>query len=567
MLAEDLERDPVRYQGNWIPHKLRAATADGVFFVGDSAGHCLPLTAEGIRTAFYFGIACGRELRAVVDGKQSIASALARYGDFSEAHRWKFEAMLAAQRLVPRVPPRLLHRSIRAMQGKRFLDWSFGHYLEIAPPSSPSTAYPILPRPASPLPPEAGHPASPTTLRCCSVPELRGASERVYEVVAQRRLQWDNLVWQVPVVGLTAQAFLFTIALSTGNSQFARATAAFLALVAALLSMQLMARQRQSELTDAHWLNAYERGQLRAPRSWAALADGPRRDKCCRALLEGRSFQGVDGRLLALRDRGTCDSRGDVPGAERPLGGAASGCGSPARCCSRRGPARTRRSSRVVLGRSPGPAVVAVAGLEGGLVEVVDGPRSRPPGRPCGGSPSRWSPPAPRTSPLSVERDPLGRVGLRAGCERAGRSSRRSASRPARRPLESRGDRSHLSASPRSAPPRCCCRPGRAGSRRSIRRSRPGSGRARRRFRSRRPRRRARTRRRPPWSSPRSRRAVPAYTGFHAGRREREVVPLRTARWRPIDPDRSEHRVVEALRRRQVGDADRHMIEQREELS
>jgi hypothetical protein len=43
--------------------------------------------------------------------------------------------MLAAQRLVPRVPPRLLHRSIRAMQGKRFVDWSFGHYLDIAPPS------------------------------------------------------------------------------------------------------------------------------------------------------------------------------------------------------------------------------------------------------------------------------------------------------------------------------------------------------------------------------------------------------------------------------------------------
>jgi flavin-dependent dehydrogenase len=135
MLAEDLSRDAVRYQGNWIPHRLRAATDDGVFFVGDSAGHCLPLTAEGIRTAFYFGIACGRELRAVVDGRQSIAAALARYGDFSDAHRWKFEAMLAAQRLVPRVPARLLHRSIRAMQAKRFVDWSFGHYLAIAPPS------------------------------------------------------------------------------------------------------------------------------------------------------------------------------------------------------------------------------------------------------------------------------------------------------------------------------------------------------------------------------------------------------------------------------------------------
>ena len=62
-LADDLHAEKVRYQGNWIPHALRDATEDGIFFVGDSAGHCLPLTAEGIRTALYFGLACGRELR------------------------------------------------------------------------------------------------------------------------------------------------------------------------------------------------------------------------------------------------------------------------------------------------------------------------------------------------------------------------------------------------------------------------------------------------------------------------------------------------------------------------
>jgi flavin-dependent dehydrogenase len=134
LLAEDLERDPVRYQGNWIPHRLRDATQDGVFFVGDSAGHCLPLTAEGIRTALYFGIACGRELRAVVEGNLSVAQALVRYADFSASHEWKFEAMLRAQQLVPRVPPRLLARGLSAMQSRRFLDWSFGHYLAIAPP-------------------------------------------------------------------------------------------------------------------------------------------------------------------------------------------------------------------------------------------------------------------------------------------------------------------------------------------------------------------------------------------------------------------------------------------------
>lgn len=39
----------------------------------------------------------------------------------------------------------------------------------------------------------------------------------VYSVVASRRLQWDNLLWQVPVLGLTAQAFLFTTALGSGD--------------------------------------------------------------------------------------------------------------------------------------------------------------------------------------------------------------------------------------------------------------------------------------------------------------------------------------------------------------
>ena len=133
-LAGDLDAEAVRYQGNWIPHRLRRASEDGVFFAGDSAGHCLPLTAEGIRTALYFGLACGRGLRAVVEGRASRNDALRRYAAFSARHRHAFEAMLLVQRLVPRVPPRLLAPAIRAMGAKRFVDWSFGHYLAIAPP-------------------------------------------------------------------------------------------------------------------------------------------------------------------------------------------------------------------------------------------------------------------------------------------------------------------------------------------------------------------------------------------------------------------------------------------------
>ncbi len=133
-LAQDLGADAVRYQGNWIPHALRSATDDGIFFAGDSAGHCLPLTAEGIRTALYFGLACGRELRRVVRGEQTRDQALARYRQFSDAHAMPFRWMLRVQRLVPRIAPRLLAPTLRATQNKRFVDWAFGHYLDVAHP-------------------------------------------------------------------------------------------------------------------------------------------------------------------------------------------------------------------------------------------------------------------------------------------------------------------------------------------------------------------------------------------------------------------------------------------------
>ena len=134
-LAGDLGADAVRYQGNWIPHALRDATEGGLFFAGDSAGHCLPLTAEGIRTALYFGIACGRELRAVLRGDQTREQALSRYHAFSGSHARPYRWMLRVQRLIPRVPPRVLGASLRAIDRKRFIDWAFGHYLDVAHPA------------------------------------------------------------------------------------------------------------------------------------------------------------------------------------------------------------------------------------------------------------------------------------------------------------------------------------------------------------------------------------------------------------------------------------------------
>lgn len=135
-LARDLALPADGYQGNWIPHRLRRAVEDGVFFTGDSAGHCLPVTAEGIRTAFYFGIACGRELRAVVEGRSDRAAALSRYGAFSDSHSWKYETLLRVQRLIGRATGTRAMSSVVGIFGSRPLSaWAFRHYLDIAPPA------------------------------------------------------------------------------------------------------------------------------------------------------------------------------------------------------------------------------------------------------------------------------------------------------------------------------------------------------------------------------------------------------------------------------------------------
>jgi flavin-dependent dehydrogenase len=136
LLAENLGQDRVRYQGNWIPHKLRRGTEGGVFFAGDSAGHCLPLTAEGIRTALYFGVVLGQELRGVVEGQQSREEAAQRYASFHDTHEWKFRCMLLIQKALPLVPPRLLALVVKVVGIKRFVNWFFGHYLAIAPPDA-----------------------------------------------------------------------------------------------------------------------------------------------------------------------------------------------------------------------------------------------------------------------------------------------------------------------------------------------------------------------------------------------------------------------------------------------
>lgn len=133
-IAARLQRDAVRYQGNWFPHRLRPATEDGVYFAGDSAGHCIPLSGEGIRPAFYFGIAAAREIAKAHRGEQTREQALASYHAFSARHRPVYELALGLQYAIPRLPPKLLTRALDVTGRKRPCTALFGWYLTVADP-------------------------------------------------------------------------------------------------------------------------------------------------------------------------------------------------------------------------------------------------------------------------------------------------------------------------------------------------------------------------------------------------------------------------------------------------
>ena len=68
-------------------------------------------------------------------GKATARRRFATMPPSRRAHRWKFESLLRVQRLVPRVPPRLLAPALRGMASDRFVRWAFGHYLRIAHPA------------------------------------------------------------------------------------------------------------------------------------------------------------------------------------------------------------------------------------------------------------------------------------------------------------------------------------------------------------------------------------------------------------------------------------------------
>lgn len=93
-----------------------------------------------------------------------------------------------------------------------------------------------------------------------------------YEMLTARFLAHDELLWQTPVLALTAQSFLMTISLSRDVANLAAATAAALGTVLICMSMHLLGRHRFLELVEKHKLMELEESLRIEPlstHSWA----------------------------------------------------------------------------------------------------------------------------------------------------------------------------------------------------------------------------------------------------------------------------------------------------------
>jgi hypothetical protein len=88
----------------------------------------------------------------------------------------------------------------------------------------------------------------------------------IYETLASRRASYDTMMWQAPMLSLTAQAFLFTIALGPGSARIARILASMLSFISAVGSMHLMAKQHFNEGLDNRVLYLHEE-RLNLPRT------------------------------------------------------------------------------------------------------------------------------------------------------------------------------------------------------------------------------------------------------------------------------------------------------------
>ena len=85
--------------------------------------------------------------------------------------------------------------------------------------------------------------------------------EDQYPIVAARRQGYDNLLWQVPTIGVAAQGFLVAAALGEDIASNLSAFLLFSASVVGVAVVWLFRRLRFHEVADSELLKEYEQSR------------------------------------------------------------------------------------------------------------------------------------------------------------------------------------------------------------------------------------------------------------------------------------------------------------------
>jgi menaquinone-9 beta-reductase len=136
------------YHGGFLTAGLRPATAGEVFLVGDAAGHCLPLTGEGIRPAVFFA----QRLAAIIDqhlaGAVSHSLSLDMYRSLQARYERRYRLLRRAQTILRGWPDPPVGTFLAAFSRGFTYSWLCRKYWEVAAPILP-VAVPAAGKPGS----------------------------------------------------------------------------------------------------------------------------------------------------------------------------------------------------------------------------------------------------------------------------------------------------------------------------------------------------------------------------------------------------------------------------------